>query len=362
MLGQCTYFWVNQILLSMKNTLLILLFMLCALQISYSQEPVNKRTAKGEFSVLNQHLKEYINNNQLPGLSALVLQKGKVVFQTHMGHANLEKGIKINEHTRFRLASLTKPITSVATLQLVDKGLLDLNAPVSRYLPEFSQLKVHGSEEEMGDKLLVRHLMSHSSGISSAFYTDEVGQMYANDFKDDYESLADLVASLAEMPLAAVPGTAFFYGYSTDVLGYLIEKITQQPLEEYLQGSLLGPLEMHHSGYSVAANEMETLATLYHTGEEGALLPHTVPESYNAIARGNTGLVTTIADYSNFCQMLLNEGQYKGKKILSKKLVKLLHQNELPPEALPMEIGPFTFDGMGFGLGVGIFYGTQSTG
>ncbi len=309
---------------------------------------------ESRFSTLDQHLQQYISKGKLPGLSALVIQGGQVVYQTHKGYSDVERQLKVDDNTRFRLASLTKSVTSMAILHLVDSGKIKLGDPVARYLPAFKNLSVFGSNNKAGADILIEHLLSHTSGISSAFYDDEVGKRFGQTLKPSYENLSDLIDDVATIPLAVEPGKSFRYGYSNDVLARVVEVVTGQPFGEYLRQNILEPLDMHSTGFSVSPENMPHLATLYNIDEEGNLKPISSTESYNVFPRGNSGLVSTISDFSKFCQMLLNKGKYNGRQLIREALFEKFATNYLPSEALPIAIGKLKLPDMGFGLGPGV--------
>ncbi len=321
---------------------------------------LNNESTENDFNILDSHLNKYIEWGKLPGLSALVVHNGNVVYKSHKGYLDVDDKTNVDDRALYRVASLTKTITSLAVLQLVDKGKIKLDDPVSKYIPAFENLTVYSSGNPPKTPMTIRHLLSHSSGLSSSFYSDEVGNMYAQKLKG-YHNLEDLVTILSTIPLAAEPGTEFYYSYSPDVLAYIVQNVTGVDWSEHLEKALFKPLDMKNTSFHLPKENMPRLATLYQW-KNNAFLPIQNPEEYKSIPRGNTGLISTIHDYSNLCTMLLNEGSFKENQLISKELFSQFITNQIPQQNLPIKIGNSYFHGMGFGLGAGITHHSNPLG
>ena len=309
-----------------------------------------------DFTRMTEHFNDYLRQKRLPGIAAVVIQGSSVVFHTTMGYRDLEKRLPVNDSTRFRLASLSKVITSIAILQLVEKGLLTLDDPVSRYIPAFSTTTVFTTGEQPSTSITIRHLLNHTSGLSSGLEQDEIGQLYRERLSGEIATLEHLVTVLAELPLCAEPGTKFTYSHSTDVLARVVEIVSDTSFDLYLSKHIFAPLGMTNTSFTVPEEEMHNLARLYIPDTSGALIPMWRPDegSYHPFPRGNSGLVSTISDFTSFCQMLLNGGSWNGTSILSPLSLQQMTTNTLPDSALPITIGSVPFPGLGFGLGVSV--------
>jgi CubicO group peptidase (beta-lactamase class C family) len=250
----------------------------------------------------------------------------------------------------------------VAVLQLFEQGRFALNDPVSRYIPELKTLKVcRGGTvespilEEVESPMTIKNLLTHTAGFAYEFSAEEpVRTLYKQADILEANSLKEFVERLAKLPLVQQPGEGFFYGVNTDVLGYLVEVVSGQRLEDYMQKHIFDPLDMPDTGFDVAPEKMSRLAKLYEAGPEGKLrevpqAPHgTHPEEGRGFPSGGGGLFSTADDYMRFAQMLLNGGGLDGRQILGRKTVELMMANNLTF----LEKGSLGEEGWeGFGLG-----------
>ena len=307
-----------------------------------------------------------VNASERAGYSILVQQAGKTVYERGIGKADLATNRQIDTKTKFRLASLTKPITSVAAMMLVEDARLRLNDPLYLYIPEFAEAKVAVGISEDGELQTeaprraptVADLMSHTAGImgrsASPVTAAQVYKDYSTHFFDP-GTVEDMATRIAKLPLIAHPGEAWTYGiFATDVLGRVVEVAAQRSLEDFVQSRILDPLGMQDTAFLVAGRDTENLATIYEHDEAGALKP----VSPHNLARlpapsGGGGLASTARDYARFASMLLNGGSLDGRRILSPALVRQMSQNALPPALLPIDLDVAT-PAAGFGLGLGV--------
>lgn len=347
----------------MKKTLFVLVtfaFISCS-----GEKPDNTATEDTaaptyEFSELTAHLQSYIDSNKIPNASAIVLKDGEVIYEKYLGFQDIANQQAVSEKTIYRLASLTKPIVSVAVLGLVDQGLLRLDDPLSEYLPAFKPVVINGSDDECC-QLTIRQLLSHSAGLSSGFDRGEVGAMYNELYKRPFKNLKDYVLAIGELPLAEQPGKKFIYSHSPDVLAYLVEHITGKDYYTYIRESLLQPLEMSDTYFTIPASKTNHFAAMYalNADQELVLAADNSESSYvtgSNFPKGNTGLASTIKDYANLCIMLLNEGNFKGKQILKKETLKAFRTNQIPEAGLPIDVAGIQMPGLGFGLGTSVSY------
>jgi CubicO group peptidase (beta-lactamase class C family) len=316
-----------------------------------------------------------------PGALAMIARQGKVVYQQEWGLADRENGVPMKPDTIFRIYSMTKPITSVAAMMLYEEGRFALNDPLSRYLPEFDEMKVMEKvqEEETGQtgwttrdakrQITVRDLLRHTAGLTyGVFGNTPVDQQYrqAGLLMDDSD-LATFSRTVAGLPLLYEPGTTWHYSVATDILGRLVEAVSGMPFDEFVAQRITGPLGMVDTAFWVPEDKRDRFAQLYSPagtaeGAEAWLKPSDSKElevaqeqaSRNFVRKppmpsGGGGMVSTASDYMRFCLMLLNGGQLDGVRLLSPKSVELMTTSNLGD--IPMGMGR---SGYGFGLGFAV--------
>lgn len=346
-----------------------LLFILC-FGIAWGQHGVlyidkvsseSEITAPG-FNLLQEHFHKYVDEGILAGTSMLV-SSGDQVLWDHYGMQNIESKQPMAKSTIFRLASMTKPIVSVAVMILVEEGKLELDDKVAQFIPAFKKLKVYQSENNWvkpQSAITIRHLLSHTGGLTSGFDKSPAGRISNEIFKKKKPAtLKDIVDLHTETPLAFHPGQGWAYSYSTDVLAYIIEQVSGESIDHFLAKRIFEPLKMKDTGFQVPAEKMDRFATLYAKGDEGKLVaidrPEDSPYTNGAyFPRGNGGLTSTISDYYRFAKMLLNGGSFGDVRILKKETIELMTTNLLPPEHLPIKLAGNEIPGYGFGLGFGV--------
>lgn len=314
---------------------------------------------------LGEVFRDEIARARAPGAVVLVSRRGKVGYFESFGRRDpaapdAMTGNEMKRDAIFRIYSMTKPIVSVAVMMLVEEGHLLLTDPVSKYLPQLTNLKV--AVEAVGatrlvsavNEITVQDLLRHTSGLTYEFRgTGLVPKSYmdAKIYRLS-QTNADQVATLADMPLAAQPGTAFHYGRSTDVLGRLIEVLAGQTLGEFLRERILVPLGMHDTAFHVPAKNHHRLAEAFATdpdsGAKTSLLPVLKAPTFES---GGGGMVSTAMDYARFLHMLANGGTLDGVRLLGRKTVELMTADHLgtitgSPELL--------LPGYGFGLGFAV--------
>lgn len=287
----------------------------------------------------------------IAGAVALILRNGDVVYHKSFGLSDIESKVPMRTDSIFRIASMTKAITSVAAMVLYEQGHFQLNDPVARYLPEFAQMSVISGVDEEGNvtaivpatrPIKIIDLMTHTSGIGYPFIPSKVQRSYHDAGLIDGLTVKDLkLASqmkvLATQPLLFEPGSAFAYGLSTDVLGYLVEVVSGKPLDQYLSEEIFDPLGMNDTYFYLPDNKAGRLVTLYNVVDDVGLVAHegsgTDIEVNDALYpiigaktyfSGGAGLSSTAHDYGLFLQMLLNDGEFDGARILGRKSVELM--------------------------------------
>jgi len=323
----------------------------------------------------------YVDTGKLAGTLVLVSRLGKTVFTSVQGHADRERRKPLHEDTIFRIYSMTKPITSVAFMMLVEEGLVALDEPVHRLIPSWKNLGVFAGGVPGGfmtkptsAPMRMIDLLRHTSGLTYGFQArTNVDAAYrklgighstlGEDMGDPGLSLDQMIEALATVPLEFSPGTAFNYSVSTDVLGYLVGKISGKPFEEFLKERIFTPLGMADTAFHVPEDKRSRFAACYALGKKGETVLQDDPEKSAYLKpphflSGGGGLVGTASDYMKFCQMLLAGGRAPdGTRLLGPKTVELMAMNHLPggKELMEMSVSMFTETGnagVGFGLGV----------
>lgn len=316
----------------------------------------------------------YVAPGKMAGTLTLVARRGEIAHVGVRGLADRERGTPIAEDTIFRIYSMTKPITSVAFMMLVEEGRVALDDPVHRFIPEWKNLGVFtGGIDKTGFQttvperpMLIIDLLRHTSGLTYGFQNrTNVDAAYRvrgiGEIEKGTITLDQMIAGLAELPLEFSPGEKWNYSVSTDVLGYLIERISGQAFEDFLRERLLTPLGMIDTDFQVRAGEEGRLAGCYALTPSGRTILQDDPALSSflkppAFVSGGGGLVGTAHDYLKFAQMLLNGGEADGRRYISRKTLDLMTANHLPGGVdLPaLSVSLFSeanYNGIGFGLG-----------
>jgi CubicO group peptidase (beta-lactamase class C family) len=312
----------------------------------------------------------YVDTQQLAGFSMLISRRGERVAQFSAGYADLEHRRPIVDETIFRIYSMTKPITSIAFMMLVEDGLVSLDDPVKKFIPQWRNLHVlpDASGEASGAvpaDMQIVDLLRHTSGLTSCFQRGSpVDDMYRErriDTRTRNSSLKHTVDQLAQVPLRFAPQTKWNYSIATDVLGYLIEQLSGCSLAQFFEQRIFAPLGMTDTSFDLPHDKVERFAALYRGAAQGGLELVDAPANSEYLVAatqysGGGGLVSTLDDYYRFCQMLLNAGSLNGRRIIGRKTLELMTANHLPGgvdlESLAVSsFAETSFKGIGFGLG-----------
>lgn len=304
----------------------------------------------------------YIDRRQHAGLVTLLARDGKIVDWRSHGFRNVERRLPMECDTICRIYSMTKIVTSVAALILIEEGRLGLDQPVAQWLPELAKPRVLTGgtadapiHEETHSAITIRHLLTHTAGYTYDFIGhDPIHELYTR--KDLWNSASpeDFVRRVAALPLAHHPGAQFTYGINVDLLGAAIEKASGETLERFFAIRILGPLGMVDTAFDVPAEKLDRLATVYTHGAKGGFAEPPVflgafAEQGRGFASGGGGLFSTAGDLARFAQMLLNGGALDGHRIVSRKTIELMIANHL--QGLPGGCHALS-PAHGFGLGV----------
>ena len=318
---------------------------------------------------------KYLETGRLPCAYTLIQRRGQIAHSSALGYMDVERKRALAEDAIFRIYSMTKPLTSVAMMMLVEEGLVALDDPVHRYIPQWRDLAVYeggfiGSYRTRRTSAPMRivDLLRHTSGLTYGFQqrtnVDAAYRKLKLAERDGPVTLDGMIDGLAKTPLEFSPGTLWNYSVSTDVLGYLIGKIAGESFENFLRTRILGPLRMVDTDFSVPPAKAARLAACYLVTPDGRMTLQDDPQvspylKAPAFVSGGGGLVSTVADYLQFCRMLLNGGSLDGVRILSPKTIELMTANHLPggkelPDLSVSLFSESTYAGVGFGLGFAV--------
>jgi CubicO group peptidase (beta-lactamase class C family) len=312
---------------------------------------------------LHRQIESFVEEGKHGGISVLLLRQGQVADFFAVGLRDRQIGKPMAGDTIVRIYSLTKIITSVAALILIEEGKLGLSHLVKDYLPEFSDMRILVGGNAQHRELIpaevainVHHLFTHTSGFTYGDKEEPIDEIYQTSGLEKAESLADLVRGLAALPLKREPGIMFEYGFSTDILARVVEVVSGQPFDLFLKERILDPLGMTDTGFVVDESKRDRLAKVYEHGPNGELQPvpgfeFEVIEGQKKFPMGGSGLFSTIQDYSRFAQMLCNGGELDGVRILGRKTFEQMTVDHLGGK--PVVNRTFT-EGYGFGLGVAV--------
>jgi CubicO group peptidase (beta-lactamase class C family) len=305
-----------------------------------------------------------VERGEIAGAVMLVARHDRVAQSACAGMRDVEAGLPMEPDTIFRIASMTKPITSVAALMLVEAGRLRLDDPVSRYIPEFAGGRVFTGVEDgrvvlapLARAITVHDLFTHMSGIDSDA-PDPALEAEFDNLGDGRYGSDEFMRRLAAHPLAHQPGEGWRYGWSLAVLGRVIEVIAEQPLEEYVASRIFAPLGMVDTAYWVPPTKANRLAAVYSPAAGG--LQRVEDEDAREITRrcelvhGSSGLASTASDFLRFARMLLRRGELDGVRLLKPETVAMMTRNHVPPALCPIDIWGYVSEGEGYGLGVGV--------
>lgn len=319
-----------------------------------------------------------VDKGLLPGAVMLIARNGKVAYQEAAGFQDREKQTAMKADAIFRLASLTKPVTSVSIMMLVEEGLIQIENPISVYLPELKNLKVGVEKvdpntgardlayEPARRDATVQDLLRHTSGFTYGQFGKSLVKQTYQDAKllDENQTPAEFITKLSKLPLATQPGSTWDYGISVDVLGRIVEVVSGMPLDQFVAERITNPLGMPSTGFVVTEQNLGRLAEPQVNKETGVRPPmRSVAKRPNFLNAGG-GMVSTAADYARFAQMLLNGGELDGVRLLSPRTIATMSSNHLPPDvkydafystnADWSMIAPTPERAQGFGLGFAV--------
>jgi CubicO group peptidase (beta-lactamase class C family) len=344
--------------------------------IEQNVDPAEVGLDQARLNRISDHFARYVEDGRLAGWQIVVTRRGQVAFASTHGKADVEADRPVAADTLWRIYSMSKPITSVAAMMLWEEGRFELTDEISRYLPEFAEMKVYDKGSALRpftvpatEPIRVWHLLTHTSGLTYGFInTSVVDALYRNAGYDlgspDGVDLATACQTWARLPLLFQPGTRWGYSVATDVLGRLVEVISGQTLAEFFNERIFAPLGMKDTAFFVESGQADRLAGLYGPNPANGRAVKLAALSSRALEKptflsGGGGLISTAADYHRFTQLMLHEGELDGVRLLGPRTVKFMTRNHLPggKDLGALSTGGFaetTFDGIGFGLGFAV--------
>ena len=308
---------------------------------------------------LHAGIQRFVDEGKHAGAVSLVARNGRIVDWRAYGKRDLEAGLPMEKDTICRIYSMSKIVTSVAVLSLLEEARFRLDDPIGDYLPELARMKVltGGTVEKplLADAkvpITIRHLLTHTSGLTYDFGDGTIDKIFREVKPFEAASMGEFLQRVSRLPLAHEPGERFTYGVSTDVLGALVEKVSGRSLAEFMEERIFRPLGMKDTGFGVPEAKRGRLAKVYEKSPDGGLRPvkwllEREPVLLPKLLSGGGGLFSTTGDYLRFMQMLLNGGELDGARVLSPKTVELMMANHLTFASRPFRDNPSE----GFGLG-----------
>ncbi|MFL6164189.1 MAG: serine hydrolase domain-containing protein [Jatrophihabitantaceae bacterium] len=332
-------------------------------------------------SRLDSRLGRFVDDGQLAGWQVVISRHGKVLHASSRGERDAARHLPIEPDTIYRIFSMTKPVTALAAMMLVEQGELLLTDPLSRWLPEFAnpEIFVGGSDlnpitAPAGEPIRIRHLLTHTAGFAYGFLrAHPVAMMYRNAGLDEFgtatSTLAQMCEQWAAMPLVFEPGTEWQYSIASDVLGRLIEVVSGTSLDAFFDKHILGPLNMTDTSFRLPEGKRNRLAELYLATPAGFTRASLLDEAVftERWPSGGAGLVSTAYDYRRFTQLLLRDGELDGVRLLAPATARLMHANHLPGNQDLASVGrplyaEFPMSGMGFGLSMSVMLDAAAAG
>ena len=309
----------------------------------------------------------YVKDGKYVGTLTLVARKGEIAYLDSLGFMDRENERPMQEDAIFRIYSMTKSVTSIAVMQLLEKSKFRLDDPVHWYIPQFKDIGVYQAgvypnfltskpERDMS----IKDLLTHMSGLTYNFmYRTNVDAAHRSSDLMRSESLEEFVNTLSKLPLEFSPGKKWNYSVSTDVLGYLVEQVSGQSLDEYFKKNIFEPLGMEDTDFECPDDKLSRLASLYEYNQSGKPKLMKVPSLDVKMMSGGGGLFSTMSDYYKFASMLLNQGEMNGERIIGRKTLQYMTSNHLPNGRDLTEMSESAFSetpyaGVGFGLGFSV--------
>jgi CubicO group peptidase (beta-lactamase class C family) len=324
---------------------------------------------------INDLMQRYVESGRLAGIDTCVVRYGQIVHRETFGYQNLETKTPMSKDSIYRIYSMTKPIASVALMMLYEESLFNLTDEVGQYIPAFKEVKVWGAKGEIEDPkrpITIQDLLRHSAGLSYGGYAESgspVDKLYDEaDLFNSKITNAELTKRIATLPLMFHPGEKWHYSVATDVVGYLVEVLSDIPLADFMHVKIFAPLGMIDTAFHIDPSKLTRFCTLYGKTADSEFGVLDLPDSSEFLPpvithSGGSGLVSTTTDYLQFAQCILNRGELNGVRLLGSRTIALMTCNHLPVEFLPISYeGMEPMLGMGYGLGFGVMLDPAQSG
>lgn len=319
-------------------------------------DPERAGFSKSVIREADKVLQRYIDQQKLAGVVALVAKKGEVFYFESFGMQDIENKRKMQLNSTFQIASMTKPITSVALLILMDEGKVRLEDPITKYIMEFEQLRVKladGTLTVPRTPLTIKNFLMHTTGLPNGGHPS----FRENVDMSKINSLKEYVEAFAKLPLQHQPEEGFTYAVNTNVIARVVEVVCGKPFESFIKERIFDPLKMRSTYFFIPEDELTRFSCIYEPTSSGLKLAQGPTATPVKFPLGNGGLSSTAYDYFRFAQMLLNGGELDDIRILKSETVKLMTTDQLPPSLYPLTVLGTKFENTGFGLGVGVLKG-----
>ena len=353
-------------------------------QLNFS-DPDSQGLSKERIQMISELSKRYIEDKKVANITTMVNRKGKIVYYESFGKRGFDDNREIKKDDLYRIYSMTKPIVSVAIMQLYEKGKFHLNDPVDKYIPELKDLKIAINKDSLVDaknRITIKHLLTHTSGLSYGWSAHPADEFYRKANLFSSESSDDFIDKVSKLPLRFEPGTKYYYSISTDILGILIERISGLSLSNYLEKNIFSPLKMVDTFFEIPKEKADRFLPNHtydrktkkiNTTDSGKFkdskkIDATMMRNYYDVKvySGGGGLVSTAYDYMIFSECLRNGGELNGKRIIGSKTLKYMTKGHLPASVQGIGRGESLDDprlsARTFGLGFGIINSPETLG
>ena len=315
-----------------------------------------------------EHYEEFIsqeiNQDNIPGSTVLIVRDGKIVLQESYGHRDIENQSSMKTDDIFFIQSMTKPIITTAFMMLFEEGHFMLTDHVSKYLPEFKNLRVikNGNDSITGEtiasekEITLEQLLTHTAGLTHGLGNSQFEQGYMNEyFMQEWPDIKSRAIQASKLPLVDQPGNIWYYSVAPDIIATLIEKFSGMTTNDFLETRIFKPLNMKDTGYNLTEQQQARVVKVTNKNDKGNLInsDYQPPMKKNTIWSGVNGLFSTTSDYMTFCQMIMNNGQWNGTQFLSRKTIELMTQNHVGNK--------YPAEGVGFGYGFAVMLDVSKT-
>ena len=362
----------------MKKIKILILILTCPLFLFSqleSSNPESQGISNERLERLSELSQRYVDDGKVANITTIINRNGKIVYFKSFGKRGFDDNDEVKNDDLYRIYSMTKPIVSLAIMQLYEEGKFHLNDPVEKYIPEFKNLKIAVSKDSLVNakrKMTIKHLLTHTAGLSYGWSNHPADDYYRDGNIWSSESLDDFTKKISEFPLRFEPGSKYYYSVSVDILGVLIQRISGLSLDKYLTQNIFEPLGMKDTFFEVPKNKSDRFLPNHQyngntkkiitidSGKNKGLKKNTAMRNYYDVNlySGGGGLVSTAMDYMIFAECLRNGGEYNGKRIIGAKTLNYMTSNHLPPSIKGIGRGESPNDpsvsATKFGLGFGI--------